>query len=132
MPVFLLMAGFIRTCRRLCGSTKANVTATFALSLVPIVGFVGAAVDYSHGNSVKTSLQAATDAAVLMLSKSASSMNQTQMETQALTYITALFNRPEATGLTVAVTYTSTNGSELLVSSSATVKSDFMNMMGVS
>jgi hypothetical protein len=30
-----------------------NVLLTFALALVPIIGFVGAAVDYSRGNSAK-------------------------------------------------------------------------------
>ena len=44
-------------------------------------GFVGAAVDYSHGNAVKTQLQAAADSTALMLSKTASTLTTTQLNT---------------------------------------------------
>ena len=43
------------------GQQRGNVTITFALAIVPMVGFVGAAVDYSHANSVKAAMQAAAD-----------------------------------------------------------------------
>ncbi|MGH9805916.1 MAG: TadE/TadG family type IV pilus assembly protein, partial [Terriglobia bacterium] len=46
-----------------------NVAITFALATLPIVTFVGFAVDYSHANSVKVALQSALDATSLMLSK---------------------------------------------------------------
>ena len=42
-----------------------QVAVMFALAIVPLVGAVGAAVDYSHGNQVRTSLQKALDSAVL-------------------------------------------------------------------
>src|SRR6185312_3654795 len=112
-------------------ANRANVTVTFALATIPIVGFVGAAVDYSHANSVKTALQAATDATALMLSKTAATQTSSQLQTQATTYLTALFNRPEATGLTVTATYTASS-SQVVVVSSANVKTNFMNLMGFS
>jgi Flp pilus assembly protein TadG len=121
-----------RLVRNLRTANGANVTVTFALATVPIVGFVGAALDYSHANSVKSALQAATDATALMLSKTASTMTNAQLQTQGYSYLSALFTRPEATGLTVTVTYSTTNGSQILVVSSANVKSNFMNMMGIS
>ena len=37
----------------------------FALTMVPVMGVVGAAVDYSRAGSVHTGLQAALDAGVL-------------------------------------------------------------------
>ncbi len=48
-----------------------------------MVGFVGAAVDYSHANSVKVAMQAAVDGTALMLSKQAASLNQTDIQTKA-------------------------------------------------
>jgi Flp pilus assembly protein TadG len=42
-----------------------NVVMTFALALIPLVGFVGAAVDYSRGNAAKATLQTSLDSAVL-------------------------------------------------------------------
>ena len=40
--------------------------------MIPIIGFVGAAVDYSRANSAKAAMQAAIDSTALMLSKDAS------------------------------------------------------------
>lgn len=42
-----------------------QVAVIFALALLPLVGGVGAAVDYSRGSQVKTGLQGALDSAVL-------------------------------------------------------------------
>ena len=43
---------FRKLARKLRAANGANVTVTFALAVIPMVGFVGAAVDYSHANSV--------------------------------------------------------------------------------
>ena len=50
-----------RRLRKLRTAVGANVTVTFSFALIPVVGFVGAAVDYSHANSIKVALQAALD-----------------------------------------------------------------------
>ena len=96
-----------------------------------MVGFVGAAVDYSHANSVKAAMQAAADSTALMLSKTASTLNNTALQTQATDYFKALFNRPEATGLVVGATYTTDAGSKIVVTATSYVKADFMGLMGV-
>jgi hypothetical protein len=81
---------------------------------------------------VKSALQAATDATALMLSTDAATLTNAQLQTKAFNYLQALFTRPEATGLAVTATYSTTTGSQVLVVSSANVKSNFMSMMGVS
>ena len=43
----------------------ASILPTFAIALLPLVAFVGAAIDYSRASSVRTALQSALDAAVL-------------------------------------------------------------------
>src|SRR6185503_12874176 len=45
-------------------------------------------------------------------------------------YFLAMFNRPEAKNLTVTSTYTTTGGSQLLITASASVDSSFMKIMG--
>src|SRR5947208_14759401 len=59
----------IRVALRKFGEFKRNsegsVVSTFALSLVPVVGLVGAAVDYSAASNARTSLQVSLDAALL-------------------------------------------------------------------
>jgi len=51
---------------------EGSVTATFALALIPLVGLVGAAIDYSSANNARTKLQAALDAALLSGAKDGS------------------------------------------------------------
>src|SRR5262245_11792130 len=123
---------FIDRWSRLRTDKRANVTVIFALATIPMVGFVGAAVDYSHANSVKAAMQAAVDSTALMISKQASSLNQTDIQPKAEAYFKALFNRPEATGVTVGADYTTTNGSKVVITAKATVKTDFMGVMGFS
>jgi Flp pilus assembly protein TadG len=131
MAIRTLIDRLRRIAHELRTANGANVTITFALAAIPMVGFVGAAVDYSHANSVKSALQAATDATALMLSKTAPSMTSSQIQTAATNYLTVLFNRPEATGLSVTATYNTSGGSQILVVSSANVKTNFMGLIGV-
>jgi Flp pilus assembly protein TadG len=123
---------FRKLAQELRAANGANVTITFALATIPMIGFVGAAVDYSRANSVKTAMQAASDATALMLSKVASGMTSSDIQTKGTAYFTATFNRPEANGLQVTSTYTTTTGSQIVVKATANVKTDFMNMIGQS
>src|SRR5947209_4936312 len=53
------------TGRRLRQNADGSIATTFALALIPMVGLVGAAVDYARANNIKTGLQAALDSAIL-------------------------------------------------------------------
>jgi Flp pilus assembly protein TadG len=123
-----------RSVRELRAANGANVTITFALATIPMVGFVGAAVDYSHANSVKAAMQSAADSTALMLSKTASSLSTAALQTKATDYFTALFTRPETTGVSVTATYNANtgNGSQVIVIASGNVKANFLGLVGVS
>src|SRR5262245_56480525 len=54
-----------RGARRFARQQRGSVVITFAISLIPVIMFVGAAVDYSRANSAKAKLAAAADAAAL-------------------------------------------------------------------
>src|SRR5260221_8873673 len=60
--------------RRLRDDESGNVAPIFALALLPILGFVGAAHDYSRGNSIRTAMQAAIDGTALNMIKSANAL----------------------------------------------------------
>src|SRR4051812_37905553 len=98
MAMKTLFDRLYRAASELRAANAANVTVTFALATIPMVGFVGAAVDYSHANSVKVAMQAAVDSTALILSKDASALTTTALQTKANDYFKALFTRPEATG----------------------------------
>lgn len=66
------MAGLIALLRQFTSGARnraGNVAIIFSIAIVPIVGGVGAAVDYSMANSNRTSMQKALDATALALAK---------------------------------------------------------------
>ncbi len=106
-----------------------NVMIIFSLAIIPIVGAVGAAVDYSRANSAKADMQAALDSTALKLAKDGSTLSSTEMQASATSYFNAIFNRPEAQNVAVTAT---TAGSTLTVSGSATIKTTMMGIVGFS
>ncbi len=55
------MLGF----RRFCADQRGNFAMLFAITMVPICGVVGAAIDYSRASEVHAKLAEALDAGVL-------------------------------------------------------------------
>jgi Flp pilus assembly protein TadG len=120
----------IRSLRALRRCAQGNTTIMFALALLPIVGAVGAGVDYSQANSMKSSMQAATDATALALITQAGTLTSDQLTTAATNYFTANFNRT-ASNVTVSSSYSSQTG-VLTVNASASSVTTFLNAMGIS
>jgi Flp pilus assembly protein TadG len=110
-----------------------NVAITFAFATIPVIGAIGAGFDYSHANSVKADLQAALDSTALMLAKDASTTTNADLQTKALNYFTALFNRPnEASINSISASYTATGGSQVVVNGSVNVPTTFLRVLGSS
>src|SRR5207302_11015745 len=105
MAMNTLIDRLCRTMRELRAANGANVVVTFALATIPMVGFVGAAVDYSHANSIKAAMQAALDATALAMSKSAGSMDASTLQTKSDADFKALFTKPEATSIQITAAY---------------------------
>jgi len=116
--------------RQFCSTSGANVTVIFALSLVPVAGAVGAAVDYSQGSSLKSAMQAAADAASLGTIKIASTLTPAQVQSTGAGMFNASFNRPQVTP-TVSATYDAASNTVTL-SAAATFKPSLMSMVGIS
>ena len=114
--------------RRFLAAEGGNVAVFFALAFIPIVGSVGATVDYSRASSARTAMQAAADATALMLSKNAATLTSSELATKAQSYFNALFNRPQVTGVVVTPTYTTSGGPQIVVNASGALKT---NVMGV-
>ncbi|MFT4116226.1 pilus assembly protein TadG-related protein [Bradyrhizobium sp.] len=116
---------------------QGNIAVIFAISLIPILAFVGAAIDYTRAVRARTAMQAALDSTALMLSKDLSS-NQiavSDIPTKAPLYFNGLYNAAgvEAQGVTVTPTYTAASGSTaatIVVGGSGYVMSDFMQIAG--
>ena len=118
------------TLQEFLAARSGNVAITFAIATLPIIGGVGAAVDYSHANSVKVALQAALDSTALMLSKEAANDTSTTLQNNGLKYFKAMFTKPEATNLALTANYTTTGGSAVVVNGQVDVPTVFMGVLG--
>jgi Flp pilus assembly protein TadG len=116
---------------------RGSVAPIFALAIIPTIGLTGMAVDYSRANSVKVAVQSALDATALALAKNAATLSQQTTPTGANAlqdtadkYFKALVNHPEATIDPVTATYTSNNGTQLLLTATGHVPTAFTKFIG--
>ncbi len=111
---------------------RGGVTPMFALAIVPVVGFVGASIDYSRANSIKVGMQSALDATALAMAKLAPTLTPADLQTKSTAYFNAMFNHADAKSMTITPTYTTSGGSQLTVAASASMDTAFMKLMGYS
>src|SRR5665647_3426748 len=111
MRIDNLFARLLHTLHDFRSARDGNVAIIFALTMLPIIGSIGAAIDYSRANYVKADMQTKLDAVALMLSKEATTDTSNQLQTNASAYFLAMFNPPEAQNTTISVTYSSSGGS---------------------
>lgn len=128
-----------RTCSsvaRFGKDNRGNIAPIFAIALLPILGFVGAAVDYTRANAARSSMQAAMDSAVLMVSKDAAAtptLTSAQITAAAQKYFAALYHDGDAQNVNISAVYTpssSTAAATIQLSGSGSVKTDFMKVVG--
>lgn len=122
----ILRSGFLR-------DRRGNVATMFAFAILPILGFVGAAVDYSRAAKARTAMQAALDATALMIAKDAASMTAAQITSKAQAYFTAQYTtNSEAPAANFSAVYTPNTGSgaTVVVSATGTIQTDFMKLAG--
>jgi Flp pilus assembly protein TadG len=122
----MLFARFLR-------NRKGGVAPLLALTAVPLVGIVGAAVDYSRASSVRTAMQAALDSTALMLSRDAQGLTSAQREQKATAYFNALFHRSDTSNVQVTQQFSSPQQGnfKIAVSGSATVNTMFWQLIGL-
>ncbi len=108
-----------------------NVAITFALAAIPILGAVGAAVDYSRANDVKVKLQAAIDATALMLSKEAATDTSTELQTNASKYFFAMFDPPGVTNVSINAIYSGNAATSLVINATASVPTTIAQIFGI-
>jgi len=127
-----LWCKFRNALRAFARARDGNVAVIFGIAAIPLIGFVGAAVDYGHANAVKTAMQAALDSTALMLSREASKLNQADLNSKALAYFNAMFNRSDVQPgtLTINASYTTTGGTSVTVSGNVYVPTSFVTVIG--
>ena len=120
---------------RFTGAREGNIAVIFALSAIPIISFVGAAIDYTRANAARSSMQAALDSTALMLSKdlSAGTISTSQIKEKASAYFSALYNNKDANGVSVNTTYIPPSGTSpatIKIDGSGSIVTNFMRIAG--
>ncbi|SDN07600.1 TadE/TadG family type IV pilus assembly protein [Afipia sp. GAS231] len=120
--------------RRFAGANQGNIAVLFAIAAVPVISFVGAAIDYTRANAARSAMQAALDSTALMLGKDLTdgTITTSQISTQATNYFNALYRNADAKSVSITATYTAAagNGSTILLAGSGMVNTDFMKVAG--
>ncbi len=121
--------------RRFARADQGNIAVIFAIACVPLITFVGAAVDYSRLSDARSSMQSALDSTALMVSKDLTSgvITTSEINTAAQNYFTALYAGKGAVTNPISATYTAGSGSTtstVLVSGSGSITTDFMKVAG--
>ncbi|MDA9473080.1 pilus assembly protein TadG [Bradyrhizobium sp. CCBAU 65884] len=124
-----------RLCARFTTAEQGNIAVIFAIALVPVLSFVGAAIDYSRAAQARASMQSALDSTALMLSRDLSSgtITTSQISSKAQTYFNALFtNTTTLPSVTVGATYTASTsiGSTIQLTGTGTYTTSFMKIAG--
>ena len=116
---------------RFRGDAHGNVAIFFALAILPILGMVGAAVDYTKANNARTALQSALDTTSLMLSKDAATLPADQIQIRARQYFDALYTHTEAPVSTFNAVYTANTGkgANVTVTASSSMNTDFVKVL---
>jgi Flp pilus assembly protein TadG len=111
-----------------------NIAVIFAICCLPILTFVGAAIDYSRANNARSSMQAALDSTALMVSKDLSQglITTSQITAKAQAYFAALYTNTDAQSTAVTATYTASGsmGSTIQVNGSGSITTDFLRVAG--
>ncbi len=134
------MATFLQrlraTLRNFRGESRGNVIITFAICIVPIIGTVGAAVDFSRVSALKAAMQAAVDSTALGMSKLAASTygtggtgGQASLDSAAASYFNAIFKHGGISTPTVSTVYSTAAGTTLTVTSTTTMPTSFLAML---
>ena len=116
-------------------SDRGNIAVLFAIAVVPVISFVGAAVDYTRANTARTSMQAAMDSTSLMLAKDLQdgTINTSQITQKAQDYFKALYTNADAKQVGVNATYTAAagNGSKIEINGNGKIDTSFMRLVGI-
>lgn len=123
-----------RLARRFAGDERGNIAVIFAVALVPIIGFIGAAIDYTRANNARSSMQAALDSTALWVSKddAAGNLTAAQVTAKAQAYFNALYKNKGADNIAVTATYNNNAslGQNIVLTGSGTITTQFMKLAG--
>lgn len=96
------LAASFRQLGRLWRDESGNFIMIFGISIVPVLGLTGAAVDYSRASKARAELSAAIDSAALMAARDASKLTDAELTARINNWIKGNLSADTATKFTSA------------------------------
>jgi Flp pilus assembly protein TadG len=124
------------TAKRFARADQGNIAMIFAITLVPLLAIVGAAVDYTRASAARSAMQSALDTAALMISRDVAanpSLSADAVQNLAKQYFGALYHNSDANSVAVKAVYTvatSNKTASISIDGSGIVPTDFMKLVG--
>ena len=119
----------MRTLKRFNQDERGATAVIFSLSLLPVMGLMGAAVDYSRATSARSQLQSAVDAAALQLTREAPKLTDAQLTTRGQDIIKSLV-KAHAKQFTTDTIVVTRGEKTLKINAKAHVDTAIMKVMG--
>lgn len=110
---------------------SGNVAMLFGLAVLPVMAFIGVAVDYSQAGKQAALLQNSVDSAALGLVSEAGTVSSSQLQTDVSNAVNANLGATQMTGLTVSTSYNSST-QQLTVKAWGSYPMSFMGIFGTS
>ncbi|MGE0524129.1 MAG: VWA domain-containing protein [Variibacter sp.] len=111
---------------------KGNVVPFFALAVIPLIGSVGVALDYSRAAMARTEMRSALDASGLMLSKEALTLTKAQLKKAAKKYFKSNFQRNDTNDIGITATFSSKQGAYTLkLAAAGSLETTFTRILGI-
>jgi Flp pilus assembly protein TadG len=130
-----IIARFRASASRFIRADQGNIATIFAISILPMLSFIGAAIDYTRVSGARAAMQSALDETALMVSKDLASgtIATSDVTLKAQKYFAALYTNKDATNVSVSALYTpnSSMGSTIQLTGSGTLTTDFLKVVNV-
>lgn len=114
--------------RRFGTSAEGNIVILFSLALVPMLLFVGAAIDYTRASGERSSLQAAIDATALSLALEPANTPLATLQAKGAVMFAANYKGDPATRPPLLL---NVNGQQLSLSTGKQVSTSLMKLAGI-
>ena len=114
--------------RQMFSDKRGNVAISFALSLIPVFGAMGAAVDYTLANAQRTEMQAALDATALSLAK-VMPLSQSELNARGMEFFKANLGTTPVSGLQLTI---KPDIGKLTLSATSRYKAALVKVLGIS
>lgn len=121
---------FMSLCAGFAKDRSGNVMMLFGLAMIPVLGLVGAAVDYSRATTMRTMLNAAIDSAALMAARDAAKLSDAQLRERVNGWIRASLHGDAAKGFSAATVAIDRTARTINISAKASLTASLTQLIG--